>query len=562
VRAHETAIDRDRAAGVLAAYLTDVYTRAEFHYVEYFRELLAPFDFVPAVDQLLYAPLLASPSTYFGDVDDTDTIRDGVDRFTVVGPGPRLLYNKLLDLIGPARFPALARNLYVDHTPLRRAAAAAFGADLGWFWAQWLVRVPEVNYRLDAVRVTPAPAGSHVSITVKREQPPGQDLREPVEVQVVDRQGDARTLLWNDFRSTHTFEVDLPAGLASVDVDPRHRLVETARASLRDSDDPRMDNRKPARWRLLYEGAGALFNISQTSLNFAVGMLAKPQYDLRRQVETTAFHNETSQIGVGVTGGYGFGPQADKNRLASLVFAGVTGARLEPSFGEKLGEPSQSGWRATGQIGWEHDTRDYFFDPWRAVGLSVGAGYTLTALERGDRLSQLSAEIELLRLFQLAPGHVLAVDGDAAATFGDIRLFDQLTIAGGPIALRGYGADELLSRLRVLGRLELRDDWVSGLDWNLLHFTTVRGIAGTLFADAAAIGTCESYGLSRERVYFDVGYSLRVLHDAFGLHQQLLSVDFAVPVNRHDPYQTCFGRPRVPVSRPPFVVLVSFFPSF
>src|SRR5205823_2248514 len=154
VRGHETPIDRDRTAGVLASYLTDVYTRAEFQYVEYFRELLSPFDFVPAVDQLLYAPLLASPATYFGDVDDRDTIADGVDRFTVIGPGPRLLYNKLLDLIGPARFPALARHLYFDHVPLRRAAADAFGADLGWFWKQWLVMLPSTNYRLQSVRVT------------------------------------------------------------------------------------------------------------------------------------------------------------------------------------------------------------------------------------------------------------------------------------------------------------------------------------------------------------------------------------------------------------------------
>src|SRR5206468_482007 len=163
-------------------------------YIEYFRELLSPIDFVPAVDQLMYAPLLASPSTYFGDVDDRDEIRDGVWHFADLGPGPRLVYNKLLDLVGPARFPALARKLYA------------------------------------------APA--------------------------------------------HTFDVDLPAGLASVEVDPRHRLVETALGSLPVIDDPLMDNRQPPRWRLLYEGAGALFNISQTSLNFAVGVLAKPQHDL------------------------------------------------------------------------------------------------------------------------------------------------------------------------------------------------------------------------------------------------------------------------------------------
>jgi hypothetical protein len=242
--------------------------------------------------------------------------------------------------------------------------------------------------------------------------------------------------------------------------------------------------------------------------------------------------------------------------------AGVTGARLNPSFGESLGEMPQNGWRTGGRVWLQHDTRDYLFDPWRAVGVRVGAEYALTALEAGDRMSQVSLGAVLLRLFELAPGHVLAVQGEGNATMGDIRLFAQLTSAGGPLALRGYGADELLARTRAIGRIELRDDYWTGLDWNLMHFSTVRGFGGTLFADVAAIGTCESYGFSRERVYFDVGYSFRVLHDAFGIHQQLLSVDFAVPLNRHTPYDSCLGVPLAPTSRPPFVVLVSFFPSF
>src|SRR5205814_5082711 len=130
---------------------------------------------------------------------------------------------------------------------------------------------------------------------------------EPVEVKLTDRSGGERTLLWNDDAPAHQFEVDLPAALASAEIDPRHRLVETALGSLPDVDDPRMDDRRPPRWRLLYEGAGALFNISQTSLNFAVGMLAKPQYDLRHHLEIIAFHNETSRIGGTFNAGYGFG---------------------------------------------------------------------------------------------------------------------------------------------------------------------------------------------------------------------------------------------------------------
>src|SRR5262249_29962920 len=152
--------------------------------------------------------------------------------------------------------------------------------------------------------------------------------------------------------------------------------------------------------------------------------------------------------------------------------------------------------------------------------------------------------------------HVFALAGEGSATFGDVKLFAQLPAAGGPLGLRGYGADELLSLARVIGRVELRDDYLTGLDWNLLHFTTVRGFGGTLFADAAAIGPGETRAFARDRVYYDVGYSFRVLHDAFGLHQQLLSIDFAVPLNRHDPYASCLGVPRAAADRPPFVVLV------
>jgi hypothetical protein len=157
---------------------------------------------------------------------------------------------------------------------------------------------------------------------------------------------------------------------------------------------------------------------------------------------------------------------------------------------------------------------------------------------------------------------VLGLSAEGNVTAGDIRLLSQLMSAGGPLGMRGYGADELLARSRALGRIELRNDLWTGLDWNLMHLTTVRGFGGTLFADVGAIGTCETYAFSRERVYFDVGYSFRVLHDAFGLHQQLLSIDVAVPLNRHAPYDRCLGMAIAPTSRPPVVVLISFFPSF
>jgi hypothetical protein len=556
----ELPADRDLATGVLAAYLTDLFALLTYHRIEYAPDLLRPFDFVPAVDQLLYAPLLASSSTYFGDVEDDDRVRDDVRRFAdPTAPSPRLVYNKLLDLIGGGQFVTLARKTLNEGRPLRVAAAESFGADLGWFWRQWLAPRPRVNYRLETVRVTPGASGSHVTIDLRRE---GDAIREPVEVAVEDKSGAKQVLRWDDSAPAHRFEVDLAAGLKSVELDPRGRLVETALGSLRESDDPLYDNRQPRRWRLLYEGFGALLNVSALTANFEAAFLLKPQHDLRHAFLLTAFHSETIDIGVG--GGYfwNFGAQADKNTLTSSLLAGFDLSRINPAFGLGPSAIPEPGTQISGRLELIHDTRDFLYDPWRAVGARLGVVYALTALDDGERLSQVGLGAEALRLLELSPGHVLGVDAVAAATFGDIRLPSQLTGAGGPDGLRGFFADELLSRAHVIGSLQLRDDYLSGLDWNLLHFTTVRGLAGTLFADAAAITTCDDYAFSGHNVYYDVGYSFRVLHDAFGVYQQMLSIDFAVPLNRHASAGTCLMRTPAPVSRPPFVVLVSFVPSF
>jgi hypothetical protein len=560
IGATETPADRNLAAGVLGAYLAEFYALIQYKKLEYAADLLRPLDFVPAVDQLIYAPLLASSSTYFGDVQDEDRIRDDVRLFAdPSAPSPRLVYSKLLDLVGGAAFPTLAHKALDKGEPLRRAATETFGADLEWFWRQWLGPLPRVNYRLEAVRVTPrAGGGDHVEIEVRRE---GELVREPVEVAVVDRADGTQSLRWDDATAEHRFVVDLPAGLKSVEVDPRGRLVESALGSLRPSDDPRYDNRRPLRWRLLYEGFGALLNITALTANFEAAFLLKPQHDLRHAILLTAYHTEKTDIGAGAAYFWNFGRQADKNTLSSYLLSGLNLSRINPSFGLAVSAKQQPGTQISGRLTLAHDTRDFLFDPWYAVGASFGIAYTLTALEDGERLSQASVGAEALRLIEMAPGHVLALDAHVGATFGDIRLPVQLTDAGGLTGLSGYFAGVLLGRANAVGSLQLRDDYVSGLDWNLLHFTTVRGLAGTVFGDVAAVSGCDDYHFSRENVFYDVGYSFRVLHDAFGVYQQLLAIDLGIPINPRPPAGMCLGPLLPPVTRT-YTVLVTFFPSF
>jgi hypothetical protein len=169
--------------------------------------------------------------------------------------------------------------------------------------------------------------------------------------------------------------------------------------------------------------------------------------------------------------------------------------------------------------------------------------------------------VDALRLFELAPGHVLALAAEAVATFGDLRLRSQMLSAGGPTGLRGFLADELPTRAQATARIQLRNDYLTDLNWDLWHLTTVRGLAGTLFADGAALTGCDGYGLSRAGLFADAGYSFRVLHEAFGVYQQLLSIDLAVPLNRPAHPRGCLGT--IPDAvRPRFVVLVTFLPNF
>jgi hypothetical protein len=567
--------DVDLSTEVIAAYLTDRFTMREFQRLEFARDLLRPISFIPAVDQLMYAPLVASSASYFGYVDDRDVVRDDVRRFSHRRPGGRLVYAKLVDLLGPAGMDRLGRIVIQERVPLRQAAARAFGADLDWFWRQWLAGPPpRVNYRLAGVHVasprTPGPEASdgpavHVTIDVERQ---GADLLEPVEVRVMDRADVPHDLVWTGRGIAHRFELDLPAGLASVEVDPRHRLVESAMGSLNVADDPLVDNRDPKRWRLIYSGFGALVDVTSFTASFAAAVRVKPRHDLRNSFLLLATHSPTTTIGIDTAYTRLFGRQADTNRLTSDVGIGLSALLLDPSFGVADTERLHSTWRLKASLFVEHDDRDFVIDPWRAVGAAADVHFSVTGLDTGERLSQVGADVELLRLFELLPGHVVALDVQGGATFGDIRVRSQLAQIGGALGLRGYAPGELFGRGRAVARLELRDRYVSDLNWNIAHFTAVRALGGNLFAEAGLITSCDDLGVDENDVFYDVGYSFRVLHDAFGVYQQMLSVDLAVPLNRHD--RVCLGQhslgppndPQMQIARPRFVVLISFLPTF
>ena len=112
-----------------------------------------------------------------------------------------------------------------------------------------------------------------------------------------------------------------------------------------------------------------------------------------------AHHSLSTRIGIDTAYARLFGAQADHNRLTSNVGVGLSASLLDPTFGSASTDRLRPSWRLAGNVFFQHDDRDYFIDPWRAVGISASAGASMIGLATGEKLVQFGAAVEALRLF-------------------------------------------------------------------------------------------------------------------------------------------------------------------
>ena len=194
--------------------------------------------------------------------------------------------------------------------------------------------------------------------------------------------------------------------------------------------------------------------------------------------------------------------------------------------------------------------------------LSLGAGLAAdeTILDNGTVLSQGVASAGWESIVPLADGHGLAMSLGAAITFGDLRIARQMLSGGGDGGLRGYDVASLLGRWRALGRVEWRHVYTHELDFNFLHSLYVRGIGGAFFAEAGIVSPCEGYAPDGKSFNADVGYTVRIFADWFGVSQTTINIDFAVPLVQHD--RECFGMLQSETNKVPFGFYFSFGPPW
>jgi hypothetical protein len=547
LRARERPEDLAWSPDVGASWLVDLYTLHYYRRQEFAQNILKWVSFIPQIDRLLYAPQVEFASAYFNTLDEPDPTRDDPRRFANDVPRGKTLYEKLRDLLGDPATTRVMRALW-NGTPVRAAAESEHGSSLSWFFKQWLRPYPEVDYRFAVLKSERTGSGWRHSIRVWKRGP--DKPVEPVELRVTEWGGERHDLRWDGQSDETVLTVETRRGIRSIELDPRGRLLERIAS---ENDDLRLDNRRPAPLKFIYNNFGALFNFQTLTIDLSVDFSLQAIYDVKNSFRFVLFRNEAVQAGALASYTRSFGRMVTPARLTSGVGATLRVSRLEPGFA-RGNEAPLPGTRVSLAAAVGYDDRFFVWEPWRYRSLAASLTYSLTVLDSGHVYHQATIAASASRLFSIAPGHGVAAEVDASATFGDLRVPSQALFAGGPSGLRGYEADELPGLLILSGRAEYRHVFVHDLDINFLHLLYLRGIGGALFIEGGAVSgadtrlgdrtaarDCDGYSITAHDLFADGGYSLRLFADWLGVSQTTFNLDLAVPFVRRT--RTCFPEP-------------------
>ena len=559
---------RDDAADLVASYLADLFILRRYDRAEYLQNILRPVSFVPAIDQLLYAPQTMFADAYFGDLGGdlggggpADPSRDDPRRFMHTRPRGRLLFEKLRDLLGP-RVDRAMRAVVVGGVDHRVAAERAHGAPLDWFFRQWALPHPRVDYRLVSHRARRAGAGYDNQVIVARDTEPGdRPPVEPVTVLAIDRDGGRHRLRWSGVGPRGALRYRSSSPVEWAWVDPDARLVQTSVG--RPGQHARFDDRDHHPVRFVYNNLGVLLNVSDLSAVVAADFTLSRVHDLENELRFVAFTSAAVDYGGVASYRRGFGREVTPDRLLGRAVVSLGASRLDGDFFAAGAELDRSATQVSLGASIGADTQVFEFEPLARSDARLSASVTATRLDQiaGAAASELlSGELGAWTSRTITPraGHTLAGELGAAVALGDIESRSQLLAAGGADGVRGFAPGALFGRALASARGEYRHTFVHDLDWNLGHYSYARGFGGVAFVDAGVLSPCDSYVPGRGSVYTSAGYGLEAFYDNFGTLASLMRLDLAVRLSGRPP--SCLGE--TPSGGTAVQLYLTFLPPF
>lgn len=486
------------------------------------KALIAFAAFHPAVDQLLYAPRVAFGAELFGTIEEPDPDRHGADRARNSIPLGQSIGEKLRDRLGPGLQQAMVRH-FQHGDPWPVAAQSVADHDLAYFWKQWIGPHRKVAYRVGPVEVT----GHTVRVTVERLGDTW--IREPVVVAVRDVEGNEVRATWDAPGPSAVLELHTVAAYAEAIVDPDFRLAEDT--SLFDGH-PRFDNTTRHPWRPpVFSSLGLAYTATEKRLDFDFNFGMRTRFDVERGWGLAGMRAARGWSG-NLRWFENFGRLRDLNYRVAQWSLGIGFLRTPFGFGREPNPVTEG--NLTFTIGW--DTRVQLMDPRKGTAGQLFVTPAIARVDGGMPNGSVTIGAKYVHLFFEHLRSTTALLVSVATVVGHAFETQYLGVADRNM-LRGFEADELLSRTRAMMIVEQRVRLIGGQFVDVANLSWIKSLELAPFATvAAASGRERNFDFrGKGKLVAEAGVGLRLHHEYFGVQPAVLALDFAVPFLREDP---------------------------
>jgi hypothetical protein len=472
---------------------------------------LKPVSFIPIIDEILYSRDLPFRQTYFKE-RVAPILNEDIQFFNHPRPEGTTIFSKLANLFGHETVKRAVEDYKENiqagqQVPFREVLYRISGRRIDWFFEQWLMSSPALDFGIEKIRREKVEEGYRTTLIIKKHG----DGIEPLEILVVEKNGSRIPLLWEGDQEIHQEVLMTPSPISVIELDPD-----------KDSSDPnRLNNRNPRLWKVLLNRYGVSYNFNTGTLSYKAGLLFQPVYDKKNRIGFDFSHKEegnASRIEFShifknnhtLTLGLSYeGPQTPKDKPpeepAGTVHVGYALSYPDiPLFANFIQ-------RLTG----------------RYPKFSISLGYD-QRFTGGEYENLLTATLDLRRLFSFSNHHEIGTRFLIGQTIG--TLFENSRFfLGGDERMRGFTPLRFEGDNIGLISVEYRFPILYDTDLNLAGTALTHTLQGAFFADAGTV--TDSRNVFQVTDYKkDIGMGLRWHLDFLGFYPALIRFDVAVPV--------------------------------
>ncbi|HLG21414.1 MAG TPA: hypothetical protein VI382_01265 [Candidatus Manganitrophaceae bacterium] len=495
----------------LARFDAERFMRQKYGNRSNLEQWLKPFSFIPVIDEILYSKDLPLRQIYFKETV-APILNEDVQVFNHPRPEGGAIFSKLRSLLGEALLQravsAYRRQIRTGERPsFRETLFQVSGRDLDWFFEQWLMANPSLDFGIERIDYRKIDGAYQTSIVVKKE---GEGV-EPLEILAYEKNGSQIPLVWNGKGERHEEVLVTPSPIDVVEIDPR-----------RNSSDPnRLDNRSPHLWKVLLNRYGVSYDFQTHVISYKAGFLFQPIYDNRNRIRVDFNHSDE-----------GNAAHIDYTKiLLNNHSISVGGTHEKPETTENTFPEEAAGYLHLGYSLNYPDIPLFAEYIQKLTGKYPTFNISLNYNQRftgGEYSNSFLLGLDLRRFYSFSNQHEIGgrlfIGQSVGTLFQNSRFF-----LGGDNGMRGYTPLAFEGENMSLFSIEYRFPLFRETDLNLFGLAHTHTWQGALFADTGNVTNAHNV-FQFVNYESDFGAGFRFFLDFFGFYPAVVRFDVAAPM--------------------------------